>query len=181
MLPVAYGGESVLLTIGDGDARRTALWEPGTDQVSGELSGFTDVLGGGPDEGSSTGRAAVSVADATCRQQIVRLSNGMPSWDLCREHFVGFSPDGETVLATNATSDALIVHDADDGEIEQEFRAPHGLRAYGWESADTVLYTTLDGNSTVVIRCGLPSGDCLTAATFPDTTSIPQPVARYGD
>jgi hypothetical protein len=121
------------------------------------------------------------VADGSCRQTVARMRNGMPSWQLCRENFVSFSPDGETVLATGDTGDTLVLHDADDGDIEHELRAPGGLRAYGWESDDTVLYTTVSGASTVVVRCSVASGDCRTAVTLPSTGEIPRPLARFGD
>jgi DNA-binding beta-propeller fold protein YncE len=185
LLPVAYSNGAVLLTLGEGDTRRTALWESGDDEVIGALDGFTGVLGGAPvgrsAAGSPGGRAAFTVAAGKCAEAVADLRNGDSSWPLCNEHFAGFSPDGKAVLAANAADDALIVHSADDGDTRRTLPVPSGLRAYGWESDDAVLYTTVKANVTVVIRCAVDSGRCRTAATFAGVDRIPQPVRRFGD
>lgn len=182
LAPVSYSADAVLLTVGEGRTRRTAQWEAGDDEVIGTLSGFSAVLGGAVDRpGSPTGRAAFSVTDSRCREAVARLRNGTPSWPLCGEHFGGFSPDGHRVLAARTGNDAVVVHDADDGDTEQVLPAPAGVRSYGWESDDTVLYTTVAANTTVVIRCAVRSGDCRTATTWPGTDRIPQPLERFED
>jgi hypothetical protein len=184
--PVAYSARAVLLTAGEGPSQFAALWEGGDDAVVAPLDGFDAAVGGADAEFSSSrdavgGRGAFTVSDARCRTEVHQLRNGDGRlWKLCRETFVGFSPNGEAVLATDATGNALNVHEADDGEVDRTFRAPDGLRAYGWESDDTVLYSTGAGARTLIVRCSVTSGKCMTAAEFPYNNRIPQPVRSAG-
>lgn len=186
LLPVAYSADAVLLTAGEGPAQFAALWEAGDDAVVAPLDGFDAAVGGGDAEFSNSrdavgGRGAFTVGDARCRTQVHQLRNGDGRpWKLCRETFAGFSPSGDAVLATDATGTALVVHDAADGDVDRTFQAPEGLRAYGWESDDAVLYSTVDGSRTVVVRCSVTIGTCMTAAEFPYNDRIPQPVRIAG-
>lgn len=185
-VPVAYSAGAVLLTVGEGSEQRSALWERGDNAVAAPLDGFTGAVGGSDAEFSSDrdavgGRAAFTVRDDRCHTEVHQLRNGDGSpWRLCGEVFIGFSPDGQAVLATAGDASMLLVHDADDGSITRTLEVPQGLRAYGWESDDTVLYTTRNGPKTVVIRCSVDTGACATAAEFPDNDSIPQPVRSIG-
>ncbi|MBW3638588.1 MAG: hypothetical protein KY451_01845, partial [Actinobacteria bacterium] len=127
------------------------------------------------------GRGAFAVADDRCRTEVHQLRNGSGSpWKLCGETFAGFSPDGEAVLATDATGTALTVHDSGNGDVKRTLTVPTGPRAYAWESSDTVLYATVEGGRTVVVRCSISSGDCATAAEFFDLEGVAQPVRRVG-
>ena len=173
--PVTYSGDAVLLALGEGDGQQTLLWEGNDDGVLSAV--FDTAVLGGAGTGTPAGRIALRTQDDRCGTEVQGLSDGDgPPWRLCREPFVGFSPDGSYVLATNAVGDALVVRDGDDGEQRRTFRAPQGLRAYGWESEDTLLYTTLDGDRTVVVRCSVEADACRTAASFPFDDRIPQPV-----
>ena len=180
--PIAYSGNAILINIGGGSQQRTMLWEGQDDGVVGNIEGVLATLGGADapfsdDHDAIGGRAAFRLSDQPCGTQIHELRNGDgDSWKLCRETFVGFSPDGRAVLATDAAGDALVVHDADGGDVRRTFQVPRGVRASGWESNDTVLYTTVDGPRTVVVRCSVDRGACATAADFPNTDRIPQPV-----
>jgi hypothetical protein len=186
LLPVAYSADAVLLTAGEGPAQFAALWEGGDDAVVAPLDGFDAAVGGGDAKFSSGrdavgGRGAFRVGDARCRTEVHELRNGDGRpWKLCRETFVGFSPSGDAVLATDATGNALVVHDAANGDVDRTFQAPNGLRAYGWESDDTVLYSTVAGSRTLVVRCSVTTGTCMTAAEFPYTDRIAQPVRLAG-
>jgi hypothetical protein len=186
LLPVAYSARAVLLTAGEGPGQFAALWEGGDDAVVAPLDGFDAAVGGADAEFSSSrdavgGRGAFTVGDARCRTEVHQLRNGDGSpWKLCRETFVGFSPKGEAVLAADATGNALNVHDADDGDVDRTFQASDGLLAYGWESDDTVLYSTSAGSRTLIVRCSVTSGNCVTAAEFPYNDRIPQPVRSAG-
>jgi hypothetical protein len=186
LLPVAYSADAVLLTAGEGPAQFAALWESGDDAVVAPLKGFDAAVGGGDAEFSSGrdavgGRGAFTVGDARCRTEVHQLRNGDGRpWKLCREIFAGFSPSGDAVLATDATGNALVVHDADNGDVDRTFQAPDGLRAYGWESDDAVLYSTVAGSRTLVVRCSVAIGTCATAAEFPYNDRIPQPVRIAG-
>lgn len=187
LLPVAYSADAVLLTAGEGPAQFALVWEPGDDAVVASLGGGRDAaVGGGDAEFSSDrdalgGRGAFTVSDARCRTEVWQLRNGDGSpWKLCRETFVGFSPSGDAVLATDATGNALVVHDAANGDVDRTFQAPDGLRAYGWESDDAVLYTTIAGSRTLVVRCSVTLGTCGTAAEFLYNDRIPQPVRVAG-
>lgn len=65
----------------------------------------------GRDRDAVGGRGAFTVGDARCRTEVHQLRNGDGRpWKLCRETFVGFSPDGKAVLATDADGDTLDVH-----------------------------------------------------------------------
>ncbi len=184
--PVAYSADAVLLTAGEGPSQFAALWEGGDDAVVARLDGFAAAVGGADAEFSSSrdavgGRGAFTVSDTQCRTEVHQLRNGDGRpWKLCGETFVGFSPDGDAVLAIDATGKALNVHDADDGDVERSFQAPDGLRAYGWESDDTVLYTTGAGARTLIVRCSITAGRCTTAAELPYNDRIPQPVRSAG-
>lgn len=135
----------------------------------------------GRDRDAVGGRGAFTVGDARCRTEVHQLRNGDGRpWKLCRETFVGFSPDGKAVLATDADGDTLDVHNADDGGVDRTFRAPDGLRAYGWESDNAVLYTTGGGARTLIVRCSVTTGKCMRAADFPYDDRIPQPVRSAG-
>jgi hypothetical protein len=186
LLPVAYSARAVLLTAGEGPSQFAALWEGGNDAVVAPLDGFDAAVGGADAKFSSSrdavgGRGAFTVSDARCRTEVHQLRNGDGRpWKLCRETFVGFSPNGDAVLATDATGEALIVHDADDGDADRTFQTRGGLRAYGWESDDTVLYSTGAGSRTLIVRCSVTSGNCLTAAELPYNDRIPQPVRGAG-
>jgi hypothetical protein len=183
---VAYSADAVLLTAGEGPAQFAALWEAGDDAVVAPLEGLDAAVGGGDAEFSSGrdavgGRGAFTVGDARCRTEVHQLRNGDGRpWKLCREIFAGFSPSGDAVLATDATGNALVVHDAADGDVDRSFQAPDGLRAYGWESDDAVLYSTVAGSRTLVVRCSVAIGTCRTAADFPYNDRIPQPVRIAG-
>ena len=184
--PVAYSARAVLLTAGEGRNQFAALWEGGDDAVVAPLDGF-DAAVGGADAGFSSsrdavgGRGAFTVSDTRCRTEVHQLRNGDGRpWKLCGEIFVGFSPDGEAVLAADATGGALNVHDADGGDVERTFRAPGGLRAYGWESGETILYSTGSGSRTLIVRCSVDTGKCTTAAEFPYNDRLPQPVRSAG-
>ena len=173
--PAAYSGDTVLLTVGEGRRQRAALWEPGDDRVVRRLGGYLSAAGG------TDGRAALAVADDRCRIEVRRVAEGDGGrWRLCREAFVDFSPDGRAVLATDAMVEALVVRAADDGAHLRTFRAPQGLRAYGWEGSESVLYTTVDEGRTVVMRCSVPRGTCSQATSFGFTDRIPQPVPATG-
>lgn len=186
LLPVAYSARAVLLTAGEGPGQFAALWEGGDDAVVAPLDGFDAAVGGADAEFSSSrdavgGRGAFMVSDERCRTEVHQLRNGDGRpWKLCRETFVGFSPDGDALLATDATGNALVVHDAADGDVDRTFQAPDGLRAYGWESDDTVLYSTIAGSQTLIVRCSVTSGNWLTAAELPYNDRIPQPVRSAG-
>lgn len=171
VLPVAYSGDDVVLTLGEGERQRSARWEPGRDGVIGTLEGYADALGG------ASGRAAFRVTDDDrCRTEVVALTTGGRSWWLCRERFAGFSPDGRYVLAANAVGDGLVVRDADDGDLVREIDVPTYARAYGWETSSTTLHTTVDGDRTVVVRCDVARDACREVARFDDLGRIPQPV-----
>lgn len=180
--PVAYSGDAVLVNVGEGNQQQTMLWESNDDQVVGTIDGVLATVGGADarfsdDRDAVGGRAAFTVRDDRCGTEIHELRNGDGNpWRLCEESFIAFSPDGTAVLATDAAGSALVVHDADGGDVERTFKAPHGLRASGWESNDTLLYTTIEGPRTVVVRCSVARGACATAADFPYTDRIPQPV-----
>jgi hypothetical protein len=184
--PVDYSADAVLLTVGEGASQYAALWEGGDDAVIGRLDGFDATVGGADatfssDRNAIGGRGAFSVGDARCRTEVHQLRNGDGRpWKLCRETFAGFSPSGDAVLAADATGEALIIHDADDGDVDRTFRAPDGLRAYGWESDETVLYSTSAGSQTLVVRCSVTSGSCSTAVELPYDDRIPQPVRSAG-
>jgi hypothetical protein len=184
--PVAYSSSAVLLTAGEGAGQFAALWEGGDDAVIARLDGFDAAVGGADaqfsgDRDAVGGRGAFTVSDERCRTEVHQLRNGDGQpWQLCRETFVGFSPDGEAVLATDATGTALIIHDADDGDVDRTFPAPDGLRAYGWESDNSVLYSTSADSRTQVVRCSITTGKCMTAAEFPYNNRIPQPVRSAG-
>ncbi len=186
VLPVAYSGGAVLLTIGEGSRQRSALWERGDDQVVGALDGFGGVLGGADadfsgDRDAVGGRGAFAVPNDRCRTEVHQLRNGDGSpWKLCGETFAGFSPDGEGVLAADATGKALVVRGSGDGDVKRTWTVPTGPRTYAWESSATVLYATVEGDRTVVVRCSVRSGDCATAAEFFDLEGVPQPVRSVG-
>ena len=73
------------------------------------------------------------------------------------------------------------MHDADDGDQTRRFAVPTGLRSYGWESDDTVLYATADGGRTLVVRCSVSRGSCATATELPSTDRTPSPCAPRAD
>lgn len=182
VVPAAYSGQAILVNIGEGGAQRTRLWEGNGDEVVGNLEGVVATVGGADADFSDArdalgGRVAFTVRDDRCRIEVHQLRNGDGNpWSLCRETFAGFSPDGRAVLATDATGRALLVREADDGDLKRTFDVPEGVRAQGWESSSTLLYTTMDGPRAVVVRCSINSGACTQAAEFPDTGQIPQPV-----
>jgi len=183
--PVAYSADAVLVSVGAGRQTRTLLWESGDDAVVGELDGVLDALGGAAAEFSDEpdavgGRGAFSVADDRCPTRVLQLRNGDGSpWSLCGEDFAGFSPDGAAVLGVSG-SDRLVVHDADDGDVTRSFEVPTGLLAPGWESDDTLLYATVAGDRTLVVRCSVSRGACATATELPFTDRTPQPVHTTG-
>lgn len=182
--PVAYSGDAVLVNTGEGSRQRARLWERGDDGVVGDVDGVRAALDGADagwsdDRDAVGGRAAFAVAGGRCGTEVHELRNGDGNpWALCGEGFVGFSPDGRAVLATDATLRALVVHDADGGDVLRTFEVPGGVRASGWESDDTVLYTTVDAARTLVVRCSVDRGACATATELPFTDRIPQPVDR---
>lgn len=176
--PVGYAGGAVLLTIGEGAQARAAVWEAGDDQVIGPLSGRTAAVEGATRDG--TGLLALRTDDDRCGIQVVQLLDGGPGWRLCREPFAGFAPDGGHVLATNAVADGIVVRDSRSGDEVFRHDAGRPLRAYGWESAGSVLYTAAEDGDTVVTRCVIATGDCSPVLTVPGTDTIPQPVPRRG-
>jgi DNA-binding beta-propeller fold protein YncE len=101
VLPVAYSGGAVLMTVGEGAAQRSALWEAGDDGVVAVLDGAGAVVGGADADFSGAadavgGRAVFLVPDDRCRYEVRELRDGDGSpWRLCREPFVAFSPDGD--------------------------------------------------------------------------------------
>lgn len=182
VVPAAFSGRAVLVNIGEGGHQRTRLWEGNDDGVIGEVDGVLATLGGADadfsdDREAVGGRAAFTVRDDRCGTEVHQLRNGDGNpWRLCGETFAGFSPDGRAVLATDATGRALVVRDADDGDLGRTFEVPGGVRAQGWESASTLLYTTTDGPAAVIVRCSIRTGACTQAAELPDSGQIPQPV-----
>lgn len=170
VLPVAYTDLGVLLTVGEGERQRAAVWEHGDGAVVGGLS-YAQALGGSGSRG-----AFRTTDDDRCRTEVAALTTGGRTWRLCRETFASFSPDGRYVLATDAVGRGLVVRDASDGALVREVEVDGGTRAYGWEDARTTLHTTVKGDRTVVVRCDVPSGRCRTVASFPDVGRIPQPV-----
>lgn len=182
VLPAAYSARAVLVNIGEGGQQRTRLWEGNDDAVIGGIEGVAATVGGAradfdDDRDALGGRSAFTVRDDRCRTEVHELRNGGGKpWRLCEEAFAGFSPDGEAVLATDATGTALLVRAADGGDLQRTFDVPNGVRAQGWESSSTLLYTTVDGSRTVVVRCSTDSGACAQAAELPGTGLIPQPV-----
>lgn len=139
--------------------------------VGGADANFSD------DQDALGGRAAFSVRDGRCRTEVHQLRNGDGNpWRLCGETFAGFSPDGRAVLTTDATGRALMVRGADDGDLDRTFDVPERVRAQGWESSSTLLYTTTDGRRTVIVRCSIKTGACMQAAELPDSGQAPQPV-----
>lgn len=185
VLPVAYSGDAVLLTAGEGRRQRAYLWEAGDEHVVGQLDRFRSVLGGADadfsgDRGAIGGRGAFTVDD-DCRVEVHQLRNrGGNPWRLCGEDFVGFSPDGEHVLATGEGLTAVVVRDADSGDVRRTFEVPGRVNAAGWESDDALLYTSVQDGGTVVVRCSVSRDACTQAASFDGTDRIPQPVRNVG-
>jgi hypothetical protein len=179
--PVAYSAGAVLVNVGKEDQQRTWLWEGNEDHVVGKIDGARSTVDGADadfsdDRNAIGGRAAWTVRDKACGTVIHELRTTGDRWRLCQERFVAFSPDGETVLAMNPAGNALLIHDADGGDVKRTFDVPQGLRASGWESDDTILYTTTEGPRTVIIRCSVHRAACATAVEFPYNDRIPQPV-----
>jgi hypothetical protein len=186
VVPVAYGGGIVLMTVGEGAAQRSALWEAGDDAVVAILDGTGAVVGGANASFSRNanavgGRAVFRVAEDHCRYEVRELRDGDGSpWRLCREPFVAFSPDGNAVLATDALSEHLVVRRASDGKRLRTFDVGRDTSAYGWEDADSVVFTCFRGASTLITRCSVSSGGCRQAAELPGTERIPQRIRRVG-
>lgn len=182
VVPAAFSGRAILVNIGEGESQRTRLWEGNDDGVIGNVDGVLATVGGADadfsdDQDALGGRAAFGVRYGRCGTEVHQLRNGDGNpWRLCREAFAGFSPDGRKVLATDATGRALVVRDADNGELDRTFEVPNGVRAQGWESSSTLLYTTTDGPGTVIVRCSTKTGACTQAAELPGRGQIPQPV-----
>ena len=182
VVPAAFSGRAILVNIGEGESQRTRLWEGNDDGVIGNVDEVLATVGGADadfsdDRDALGGRVAFSVRDDRCRTEVHQLRNGDGNpWRLCQETFAGFSPDGRAVLATDATGRALVVRDADDGDLDRTFEVPNGVRAQGWESSSTLLYTTTDGPRTVIVRCSIRTGACTQAAALPGSSQTPQPV-----
>jgi hypothetical protein len=174
VLPVAYSGDAVLLTVGEGPRQRAMVWEGGGDAVVGQLDGFRGVAGGADADFSSDrdtigGRAAFTVDDADCGVEVHQLRNGAGNpWKLCGEDFVGFSPGGGSVLAVDEPT-ALVVRDADNGDVRRTFETPDSVATAGWESEDALLYTSVRDGVTAVIRCSISRSACATAVDLPRT------------
>jgi hypothetical protein len=185
-LPVDYAGYAVLLALTEQTAARTvaartAIWKPGDDGVVGTVGGLGDSLGAAPGLFAATRstqeRRLVPERDGGCDVLVVARTGGGDVWPLCRERFVGFSPDGEHVLATNAVGDGLVVRDARDGDEVARFDELGHLMAYGWETSDTTLHTTAEDGITVIVRCSVSAERCEVAAAFPHDGRIPMPVS----
>lgn len=175
-VPLAYAGDSVLLVREGGG---TVLWSPGQGTVGG-ASGSEAFLGGSAATADAPGGRVVVRREGSCAEvRALPPGTGTP-WELCREPFIGFSPDGTLLLASNAVGDGLVVRDAADGDLLRAFEVPASLRAYAWESDGSTLHTTVDGDRTLLVRCAVLTGDCATVVTFPGTDRIPEPVPPAG-
>ncbi len=73
------------------------------------------------------------------------------------------------------------MRDARYGDVRWKIDVRSGIRSHGWESDDTLLYTTsVETDRTVMVRCSVSSEECRTVASFPSTAWIPQPLETAG-
>jgi hypothetical protein len=87
----------------------------------------------------------------------------------CDEHIPLLPrPGQQEKRSDDAVGLGLVVRDARDGAERRRFEVPRSVRAAGWESPDTVLYTSIDDDGTVVVRCQISSGRCRDAVAYTD-------------
>ncbi len=192
VLPIAYSNGAVLLTIRSGDedhSERAAIWEAGAGGVVADLEGFGATLGGADldrDGAAPGGLGAFSTRanfeqGVGCAARVAELHTGGDDWELCGSLFAGFSPDGRHLLATTAVrpvqKPALSVYDARTGKQLRSLQLLPLVHSQGWESAESILYATIEGRRLVVGRCIVSTGTCRTVATLPKGLARPAPVA----
>lgn len=159
---VGFLGDTVAFEVQD---RRTGTSTFGVTTASGgttPVEGFLRVTA----TSQATGLVAglVSYDSLAARSCWAVAASGRQVWRTC-EHSLGeFSPDGRFVVAGSGYADGLgsptlTVLDARTGEPVVEFEPPRdtmvAVTQAGWEDADSVLATVMEGNRMRVLRADL--------------------------
>jgi hypothetical protein len=159
---VAWWGEKVLITSGDGADVRAFVWDTGAREVDpvGSAGRFSGVFAVAGDLG------VMRQGDSGC-SETVDLATGTRRWATC-DRFAGTSPAGRQVLLEGALASGgsrYQVRDAATGRTTATLALPsNGVVATGWGSEDAVVAVVrfvADGaESWVIASCPTTGARC---------------------
>jgi hypothetical protein len=157
VVPVAWIGDRVLLTLGEGSAERASIWTPATAEVRdiGTPGTYDAALAAG-----GTGDL-VALAKGYC-VTVSHLTQAGDLWSQCSADDARFSPTGKRVLITESADNQVltaVVRDAADGTESPALAFPgDGVLSVGWADDDTVtaLVRSRESGGVVVIAVTCP-------------------------
>lgn len=183
--PVAWVGDRVVMTVGDGGAVFAKVWDTavGTVRTIGPEARYYGAEGGVP----GTDLVALDTSDGSCFG-VSHLDQSGDLWQTCDGFFGGFSPDGQQVLARypGNAAHAVRVLDAQTGAAAGTVDLPaDGVLAVGWSTVhDVAAVVRVPGAagarpSVIVVTCPTDGGACSARGdVLPDTDTAFLPEAR---